>query len=205
MMAMQENLIELKDYGIRYVFMQAHYLNESLYSGLIEAYVSSKMMWNPYYDMNSIIKEFNYYYFGDVAGHYADEFIGLMDGVYTKAINDAKTNGADYSTLDTRCVSKNWWTKGIMTRAIQCFDDGIAAVNANTAYTATEKSAYIAHLEMAQLMPRYMYLLNATKYGMNATEQAFAVQQFINDALVFGGTRYGEGAQFDLENLIWRY
>lgn len=205
MLAWQENLIELKEYGIRYVFMQAHYLNPSLYSGLIEAYVASKMLWNPNYDMNSIIKEFNYYYFGDVAGQYADEFIELIDGVYTKAIYNAKTNGAEYSTLDTRCVNKDWWSKGIMTRAVACFDDAMAAVNANTTYTSEQKAKYLSHLEMAQLMPRYMYLLNATKYGMNATDQAFAVQQFIKDALVYGGTSYGEGKSFDLENLIWRF
>ena len=92
-----------------------------------------------------------------------------------------------------------------MTRAVQCFDNAITAVNANTAYTELQKSVYVSHLQMAQLMPRYMYLLNAMKYGMNATDQAFAVQQFIKDALVFGGTTYGEGAQFDLENLIWRF
>ena len=204
MMAMQENLVELKEYGIRYVFMQANYLNASLYSGLIEAYVSAKMMWNPYYDMNSIIKEFNYYYFGAEAGQYADEFIGLIDGVYTKALYEARTTGADYSTLDNRCINKDWWTKGIMSRAVQCFDDGIAAVNSNTEYSATEKDTYIAHLRMAQLIPRYMYLLNATKYGMNATDQAFAVQQFIQDALEFGGSTYAEGKKFDLENLVWR-
>lgn len=207
MMAMQQNLIELKDFGIRYVFMQGFYLNPSLYSGLIEAYVSSKMMWNPYYDMNSIIKEFNYYYFGDVAGQYADEFIELMDGVYTKAIAEARETGGRYTTQDSTYESNvEWWTKGIMTRAVACFDDGIAAVNANASYSDVQKKTYVSHLEMAQLMPRYMYLFNATKYGMSSTDQAFEVQQFIKDSLVYGGTIFREGNpnKFDLENLIWR-
>ena len=203
MLTWAENLKLLQEMGVSYVFMQGNYQETTIYTTKLDSYVASKLMWNPSYDVNALISEFNRYYFGEVASGYADEFIQLYHATYEKA----KADNPNYHTRDTGYEGDTVYLfkKGFVLHTIDLFDKAVQAVESSD-LTFTEKQTYIHRLKEAQLQARFVYIYNAGAYGFSATDTTIIAKEFIKDALAYGGKHFGESVSrlFDLENVIYR-
>lgn len=202
MQTWHQNLNDLKDMGVIYNFMQPNYEEKTTYQSRLESYVASKMLWNPDYDYNYLVDEFNRYYYGEVAFDYVREYNDMIVNAYLAAMENGGYTTKTLDFVDNLSV----FTKGVLRRGVTLFDDAIAAVNASAELSSEDKQIYVSRLKEAQLTPRYSYLINATNLGYNSAEVNIMAQQFISDALSFGATNFGEGSnrKFDLNEIIYR-
>lgn len=202
MQVWNKNLRDFQEMGVIYNFMQPNYQERITYQSRLEAYVASKMLWNPNYDYNVLVNEFNLYYYGKAAVDYVNEYNEMIIGAYERAMEneDFTTKNNDYLT------DLSVFTKGVLRKGVQLFDDAIAAVEKDEGLTAEEKATYTYRLQEAQLSPRYMYLLNASNLGYTTTETNIMAQEYITDVLAFGGCYFGESDQrrFNLDEIVYR-
>ncbi len=193
----------LKDIGLVYMLMQSNYEEKTIYQTKLDNYVSAKMMWDNHLDPNELIEEFNYYYFGEAASKYVNDyyFLTLSQFMTNKDSNpNYSTRGSGY------CTNNTIFTKGYLLKALSIFEEAISAVGNDDSLTETEKNTYLRRLKEAQLSPRYACLINGALLGYSETELYEEAYKFIEDALSLGGKQYGESMQrrFDLENLIFK-
>ncbi len=202
MQVWNKNFRDLQEMGVIYNFMQPNYQERITYQSRLESYVASKMLWNPNYDYNELVNEFNFYYYGKTAVAYVNEYNEMIVNAYMRAMEKESftTKNNDYLT------DLSGFTKGVLRRGVQLFDEAIAAVEKDTALTAEEKALYVYRLKEAQLSPRYMYLLNASNLGYTTTEVNILAQEYITDVLSYGGCYFGESDQrrFNLDEIIYR-
>ncbi len=188
-----DKLVTARDMGVQYVMLQGTYQEYPIYQSIEERYVSSKLMWNPEYDINEITQEFYRYYFGEAAAPYAAEYVQSMTAACYEALEDAEyyySAGLTYAD------------KGLLKFAIATLDEGVAAVEGSD-LSQEQKDVYIRHLEIAKLQPRYMYLYNYMQYETDEVQMKIEVRKFIEDTLSYGGQWCLEGKRFDLENLVF--
>jgi len=196
MPAWQSKLTELKAMGVKYVMLQSNYQETTVYQTLLEGYTASKMLWNPEYDLNELISEFNRYYLGEIGGECADNFVNVMT---VACYAELKEKSYASSALTSYC------TKGLLKSVMNSIDKAVADINASDALTAEEKSAYTERLEILAFQPRYMYLYNYEQYENDTVQMNTEAKQLISDIIAKGGRYYGEGTRlFDLENVIFR-
>lgn len=197
-----KNFHDLQEMGVIYNFMQPNYQERITYQARMESYVASKMLWNPDYDYNELVKEFNFYYYGEAAYEYVNEYNDMIVNAYMRAMENESFTTKTHNYLTDLSV----FTKGVLRRGVELFDEAIAAVEQDVNITAEEKERYIYRLGEAQLSPRYMYLLNASNLGYTTTEVNIMAQEYIVDVLAYGGSYFGESDQrkFDLEEIIYR-
>ena len=90
---MRDNLKFYKEMGVNYAMSQGMHLDgDTTYQEKLKVYLSSKMMWNPYRNVNELIEEFNYYYFGEDIAPYIDEYISLAQTHYA-ILDSTEENG----------------------------------------------------------------------------------------------------------------
>ena len=197
-----KNFHDLQEMGVIYNFMQPNYQERITYQARMESYVASKMLWNPDYDYNELVKEFNFYYYGEAAYEHVNEYNDMIVNAYMRAMENESFTTKTHNYLTDLSV----FTKGVLRRGVELFDEAIAAVEQDVNITAEEKERYIYRLREAQLSPRYMYLLNASNLGYTTTEVNIMAQEYIVDVLAYGGSYFGESDQrkFDLEKIIYR-
>lgn len=202
MQVWNQNFHDLQEMGVIYNFMQPNYQERITYQSRLESYVASKMLWNPDYDYNELVNEFNLYYYGKAAVAYVNEYNEMIINAYARAMENESftTKNNDYLT------DLSVFTKGVLRKGVQLFDDAISAVEKETTLTAEEKATYAYRLKEAQLSPRYMYLLNASNLGYTTTEVNVMAQEYITDVLAYGGCYFGESDQrrFNLDEIIYR-
>ncbi len=192
-MSWYDKLVTARDMGVQYVMLQSTHLEYPIYQSIEERYVSSKLMWNPEYDVNEIVQEFYRYYFGELAAPYVTEYIGMMTTACYAAL---EANEYTYS------IGLSYADKGLLKSALATLEEAISAVE-NSDLSQEEKERYIRHLEIAGLQPRYMYLYNYMQYETDEIQMKIEVRQFIQDVMSYGGQWCAEGKYFDLENLIF--
>lgn len=202
MQVWNKNFRDFQEMGVIYNFMQPNYQEGITYQARMESYVASKMLWNPNYDYNELVYEFNFYYYGETAASYVNEYNDMIVNAYARAMEDESFTTKNNEYLTNLSV----FTKGVLRKGVQLFDEAIAAVTVNVTLTAEEKSLYIYRLQEAQLSPRYMYLLNASNLGYTTTEVNVMAQEYITDVLAFGGCYFGESDQrrFNLDEIVYR-
>lgn len=200
--AWRDNFLTFQKMGLNYLFMQGNFGEKTAYQNWQKSYVASKLMWNPLYDINALVEEFNYYYFGAEASAYIREYEGLMQSVYQ---NWRDTDPATYKTANGDFENNTKiFTKSVMQKCLALFDAAISATENSATYTQQEKATYLSHVQIGKLMPRYMYLYNANAYGETDTDVTLMARSFILDAMSFGAIHWGEGQKLDLEQLIYR-
>ena len=197
-----QNFRDLQEMGVIYNFMQPNYQERITYQARMESYVASKMLWNPNYDYNQLVEEFNYYYYGATAYEYVNEYNDMIVNAYMRAMENESFTTKNNNYLTDLSV----FSKGVLRRGVELFDEAVDVVEKDEALTAEEKALYIYRLREAQLSPRYMYLLNASNLGYTMTEVNIMAQEYITDVLAYGGRYFGESEQrtFNLEEIIYR-
>lgn len=199
--AWRTNFLEFQEMGLNYMFMQGAFADKTIYQNWQKSYVASKLMWNPLYDINALVDEFNDYYFGEEASRYIREYEGFMQAVY----QNWQISDPTYSTANAEFENNtNIFTKEVAKKGITLFEEAIRATEKSTSYTQAEKDIYLDHLEIGMLTPRYMYLYNASAYGETEMDITLLAREFIVDAMSKGGTHWAEGKAYDLEKLIYK-
>lgn len=189
-----DRLTSMKEMGVVYAMLQSNYQERTIYQTIFEPYVASKMLWNPDYDMNELIAEFNRYYFGEVGGKYATEYVSLMTAkCYGElAVNDYKESTA-----------LSFANKGFLKSMIALIDEAEEKVK-QSADTEENKKAYVQRLEVLKFQPRYMYLYDYMKYEADQVMMNIEAKQFILDVMSAGGVYWAEARLFDAENIIFK-
>ncbi len=187
-------LTDMKNMGVVYAMLQSNYQERTIYQTIFEPYVASKMLWNPDYDMNELIAEFNRYYFGEIGGEYATNYVSLMTAkCYAElAANDYKESTA-----------LSFANKGFLKSMISLIDEAEEKIN-ESSLGADEKSAYIQRFEVLKFQPRYMYLYDYMKYETDQVMMNIEAKQFILDVMSAGGVYWAEGKEFDAESIIFK-
>ncbi len=190
----RDRLTDMKNMGVVYAMLQSNYQERTIYQTIFEPYVASKMLWNPDYDMNELIAEFNRYYFGEIGGEYATNYVSLMTA---KCYAELSVN--DYKET----VALSFANKGFLKSMISLIDEAEEKINSSS-LGAEEKSAYVRRLEVLKFQPRYMYLYDYMQYETDQVMMNIEAKQFILDVMSAGGVYWAEGKLFDAENIIFR-
>ncbi len=189
----QDKLVTARDMGVQYAMIQSTYLETPIFQTIEERYLTSKLLWNPDYDVGEIYQEFYRYYFGELAAPYVSDYVETMTAACYKALENSDYNataGLEYAN------------KGLLKSALAMLDHAISTVESSD-LSQEEKDLYIDHLEIVKLQPRFMYLYNYMQYETDEVQMKIEVKKFIEDVLSHGGMWCYEGKQFDLENLVF--
>ena len=190
----RERLTDMKKMGVGYAMLQSNFQERTIYQTIFEGYVASKMLWNPEYDMNELISEFNKYYFGKEAGKLVDEYVALMTAKCYEVL-------AENEYRESAALS--FGNKGLLKSAIAILDEAIENVNSGD-YSEKEKSEYIERLEIVKFQPRYMYLYNYMEYETDEVQMNIEAKKFILEVMAKGGVYWAENELFDAESIIFK-
>ena len=187
--------------GNEYTFVQGLYYEKNIYQQDIDAYVLSKLFWNLDANVEEIRNEFLYYYFGEDAYENMLDFHRIIDMNYAMIAAD----GGVMLSYSGNFWSDKYWKIQTMNNLVDLFEDSIQKVNNNANLSTSQKSAYIANLERAELMPMYMRLFNAKRYGMDETNVTRLATEWINRAEKYGVLKTGENAALTIEAVKVKY
>lgn len=187
--------------GNEYTFLQTAYYEKNMYQYNIEAYVMSKMFWNLDADVEAIRNEFLYYYFGEDAYQNMVDFHRIIDMNYAAIAND----GGVMLSYAGNFWSDKYWKIQTMNNLVDLFENSIETVKANGNLSADQKAAYVANLERAALMPMYMRVYNAKRYGMDEENVKKLATEWVELAEKYGVQKTGENAALTIEAFKIKY
>ena len=186
-----KNLKYYRDKGAIEVMSQGAPHVSEYYQFYQHAYIYSKLMWNPDLDVNELIHEFNYYYFGEESCKVVDEFCDLMTYHYTSLGGSDSSYHSDlYQTKDFQSFS--WYPIGFLERAEALIEDEIARVSTREGLSSLEKDTLILKLKRVLVHPKFMILWNYDAYYDSDGKKAYA-SDFFSLCLELGIEYYGEG------------
>ncbi len=202
--SMIDNLNFYKDMGVIYVMSQGNHKDGETYQEKLKVYLYSKLMWNPNRDVNKLISEFNYCYFGEDIAPYIDEYISIAETHY--AILDAtEENGFHTHTytgwgfLESSIYSVYYLEA--LTNILNQALDKVSTLNLDN----LEKDKLEVKILKVLVSVQRMVIRNYSAYYDPSTELAY-VKAFVENADRAGVTWVAEGqtlAQFkESYNLI---
>ncbi len=191
------NLQYYRDLGVVEVMTQGAPHVGNYYQGHLYGYLYSKLMWDCDQDVNKLIDEFNYYYFGAESSEVVDDFVDLMFYHYATLGDDYHNELYDSMNF----LNFDNYPIGFLEKAERMLETEIAAVETREGITDAERVELISHLKQVLLHPKYMILHNYDAYYDVAGKKAYAADVLgIIDELGIG--YYGEGASVgDLKTL----
>lgn len=202
MQTFADTLKLLYDSGNEYTFVQGLYYEKNIYQQEIDAYVLSKLFWDLDANVEEIRNEFLYYYFGEDSYENVLAFHRAIDANYAVIAADGATLVASTSS---NFWSNTYWKIQTMNYLVDLFDRSVAAVEANAELSSERKAAYIANLERAKLMPSYMRLYNAKRYGLDEENVKALANDWVTLASKYGVLKTGEGAAYTLDAIKVKY
>ncbi len=192
----------LYESGNEYTFVQGLYYEKNIYQQEIDAYVLSKLFWDLDANVTDLRNEFLYYYFGADAYENMVAFHDTIDINYTII---AASNANLVASTSSDFWSNTYWKVQTMNYLVDLFDRSITAVNNNSSLTMDQKEAYVRNLERAKLMPGYMRLYNAKRYGLDEANVTKLASDWVALAEKYGVRKTGEGAQYSLDAVKVKY
>ncbi len=162
------------------------------YEAELDGYLWSKLLWNPYLDVNDLIGEFNYYYYGPESSKAIDEFYDLMTFYYASLDSEEKSFHTDlYSVKGFQDFT--WYSVGFLEKSTEIVKNEIAAVETREGMSVNERDVLIKKLKKALIHPMFMVLWNYDAY-YDATGKKEYAQEFFDICQELGIRYYGEGA-----------
>lgn len=101
--------------------------------------------------------------------------------------------------------SDKYWKIQTMNNLVDLFENSIETVKANGNLSADQKAAYVANLERAALMPMYMRVYNAKRYGMDEENVKKLATEWVELAEKYGVQKTGENAALTIEAFKIKY
>ena len=161
------------------------------YQGHLENYLFAKLSWNPEYDVNELINEFNAHYYGDSVNG-VNEFVDLMRMNYY-VLDDTLQNGFHtmlYSQGNMR--NAELWPASLLEKAEKAIRGEINSVRVRDDLDENEKVGRENRLIQALIQPMFMTLWNYDSYYDPSGKLVYA-KEFFDYTDRLGIQYYGEG------------
>lgn len=161
---------------------------EPAWQTYMDEYILSKLLWNPNRDVNTLMREFCYYYFGEQASDEVIRFVDYFDAYYSVAEQTSnrkfffqQVTGYTYHKLE------------YLDFALELLGTAKQQVNTCNTYSLLEKQTYTRRLDLVRLTPLYMRMYNSNQYFQdNKTAKKESVNAFFDLCFELGVGTYGE-------------
>lgn len=194
-------LLKYDEVGAQTVMTTAAPWSGAYYQALLDTYIYSKMLWNPYRDVTSLVEEFNRCYYTEDYARYANAFYYAMESHY--AILDNQYSGTfhcdgHYDGVTSRRT--NYYdAENYPIRFLESLESNIQEaidhVKKRTDWSGREKEQMVKRLTRILIQPQYMKLLNYDDYyTVGKTDYA---RKFFDNAQLAGLTHTGEWETLD--------
>lgn len=188
----------LKNCGVIYAMGQGTYTEKVPYQQFLEAYVYGKLCWDLNKDVNDLVDEFLYYYFGPDAFTFVRRFHSELTLKYEEI---ALSGPSLLRAIDDLSMFLNW-PLNVVNNFVSYFDMAYQATINNESLTDSMKNSYCYNIKRGSLMPLYMRLKNAQQYAsLSSGDVTELALEFVSIANYYGVVRMGEGADLTLANL----
>lgn len=190
----------LKKAGVVYEFAQGPYYEYNLYQSDLDAYVFSKLCWDFNRNIEDLVDEYNYYYFGEDAFKYVKEFHEEINDRYAFMAEQ----GEDMMAKDT-LTKEIYWPYAVTNKLVNLFDKAIEATNENNELDENLKATYVENLERAMLSPMWMKLSMLDRYAGSEGEQASFAKRFVDLGNKYNLVKYGENPSASFASVKAKY
>ena len=202
--AIKDNLIEYRDMGVEMLICQAAPRESKHYLADLDNYIFSKLMWNPErYTIDELVKEFNFYYYGEYHD-VADEFYQMMEDHFADL--DTNLDHAFHTELrDGNSAFFNYENYPIefLEEAEGLIQDAIDAIQDDENLTEDEKLEMTFRLTKIIVIPQMMILKNYDSY-YESGKKDFA-REVISNLEYVGAKYYAENMKRTIFELKIKY
>ena len=188
--SMKDNLLFYKDFGVVYVMTQGAHNEPSLYQDRLKIYLLSKLMWNPYRNVNALIEEFNYYYFGADIASYIDEYMAISEMHYAMLDSTVETGFHTYTYNAWGFLEATFYSKYYLENLTKTLTNALYKV-AEMELPEIEKDKLEIKILRVLVTVQKMVLRNYGTYYDPSTELDY-VKEFVKNAERIGLTYVSE-------------
>lgn len=186
-----DNFKFYRNIGVEGLLTQGAPHASNYYQGHLENYLFAKLSWNPEYDVNELVADFNNHYYADnVAG--VNEFVRLMR-LNFNTLDETLQNGFHtqlYASGNMR--DADLWPVSLLEKAENAIRNEITALKNREDMSEEEKRGREDRLLQALIQPMFMTLWNYDSYYDPSGKIAYAKEFFqYTDRLEL--QYYGEG------------
>ena len=180
-----------REIGVEGLLTQGAPHVSNYYQGHLENYLFAKLSWNPEYDVNELIADFNYHYYGDSAKG-VEEFVRLMR-LNFHVLDETQRNGF-HTMLYAQGNMRNaeLWPVSLMEKAEKAVRNEIQSLKTREDLSDKEKYDRESRLLQALIQPMFMTLWNYDSYYDPSGKLAYA-KEFFEYTDRLGIQYYGEG------------
>lgn len=185
--AIKANLIAYEERGVHMIINQGAPRESKFYQADLDNYIFSKLQWNPHRDVNKLVEEFNYYYYGKYH-EVADKYYQMMERHF--AVLDAKQGfHTDLHDCNDGFFHAENYPIEFLEQAENLAQNAIDKVATDTELSEKEKQDLKFRLTKIIITPQMMLLKNYNAY-FEYGEQAYAKK--VIDNLEYLGAKYYE-------------
>lgn len=183
--------------GVTSQLTQHNGLGRTDFQSIVKTYLISKLMWNPYQDPWTIIKEFCQLYYGEDVAPYVLRTIRRFEDFYTAMNFYGKSN----NLADPEYLKPVNIPRCLLTDCIEILEEGEKIVNGSDR-TEEEKAELIKRIRCFKLTPEYMLFVGRDTYYPDDTEQHEAIaDNFFADAELCGVEHHIESRENTIATL----
>lgn len=183
LLTLQANLQFYDEMGVDSLLSEYASTGSSIYREELSIYVESKLMWDPYIDVNAARAEFDRYYFGEKAGAIITEFGDFMNGHIQKM---SGKNGVDrcislYTAMNPWICETETLNEPFLRKALEYVEQAEAAIEGDDSLSYDLKEQYKLNLLRVKFQVMYMcwYNYDAVLYTDDETKYEF-MHEFID-------------------------
>ncbi|MBQ4269647.1 MAG: DUF4838 domain-containing protein, partial [Clostridia bacterium] len=144
---------------------------------VLEGYVSCKLMWDPYRDVNALTDDFIKHYYREGA-EYVSDYYYLMKTYYRSFADDYNLKNPN-ETISTIVANPSSYNRVFIEQLLSLLDKAHAAIEAAD-YTRAEKDIYHQRITIESFTQRYL-LLEAFSSEYTKEEYLKMVDEFESD------------------------
>ena len=160
--AIKDNLIGYEQRGVHMIINQGAPRESKFYQADLDNYIFSKLQWNPHRDVNKLVEEFNYYYYGKYH-EVADTYYNLMERHF--AVLDAKKGfHTDLHDCDDGFFHAENYPIEFLEQVENLVQKAIDEVKVDTQLSEKEKQELLFRLTKIIITPQMMRLKNYSYY-----------------------------------------
>lgn len=197
---MQKNLKLYVERGVNGLITESTLGSNNYYQQDLLFWLFGKLAWNPNLDMNALISEFNYYYFGAEAGKIADECVAYLNGYFeyvSRTQSSSPLHLGIYTYMCRWLVSEQTLNRTFLNQAYTYTQKMRDIYENSTTLTAAQKQNYIFNLEHLEVQIDYMKYRNYdTVFETNAQKKYEFMKGFFDKCVRLDIKRLEEGGEY---------
>ena len=200
----QEDLRLYRDMGCQYVFMQSNMSDINDWKANIEAYVASKMLWNPDLNANDLRMEYIKYYYGIIG----DEVVQYINNFETNLALVMNSDDVPNMTLQGKdeFIDPKYYGTAFFEKQFELIDNMYLKVEKEN-LSPSEKDDFNAKIDRLKIYPEFMVLYNYDKYYFDDLwGKKEMLEDFFTTCTNLGITRFREfNGTIEVLKKMWGY